>query len=207
MKNPTGLPLALYHANAALQARIGSLIQDGGQHWLDFSQRLINDGLVESGAELQELMRSQDWQALASLPAEAFWRQLQQRFGDQQAATQIMVAAHTAFARGLQDAVQDWQRETVEALDAAGLGLPAGDPDWSRLFSAWEPLLAGIMPTAAPLRATAGATATRGPTAARAPSPPAPKKAAAARKPAAKKAAASARPVAKKTGASRKPSR
>lgn len=189
MKDPTGLPLALYHANTGLQARIGALIQDGSRYWLEFGQRLLNDGIVESGAELQELLRTQDWQKLATLPAEAFWRQLQQRFGDQQAAAQIAVAAQTAFARGLQDAVQDWQRETAEALDGAGLAFPVGDPDWSRLFSAWEPLLAGAAPTAKkPTTATAGRPAAKPAPARKATAGTATKKAAPARKTGARKA-------------------
>ena len=56
MNDPTDLPLALYQANFDLQVRIGELLQDSGRHWLEFGQRLVNDGLVENGAELQQLM-------------------------------------------------------------------------------------------------------------------------------------------------------
>ena len=61
MNDPTDLPLALYQANFDLQVRIGELLQDSGRHWLEFGQRLVNDGLVENGAELQQLMAAGDW--------------------------------------------------------------------------------------------------------------------------------------------------
>ena len=192
MNDPTDLPLALYQANFDLQVRIGELLQDSGRHWLEFGQRLVNDGLVENGAELQQLMAAGDWQKLAALPADAFWRQLQQRFGDQQATTQIVVAAQASFARGLQDALAAWQRDTIAALDQAGLATPALGPEWSHLFAGWEAVLPDLEVVVTPWQAFAP----------KAPASPAP-----ARKPAAKKAPA-ARPTAKRAGAAaRKPVR
>jgi len=175
MNDPTALPLALYQANLALQTRLGELVQAGGRHWLEFGQRLVNDGLVENNIELQEILRTLDWQKLAALPADAFWRQMQQRFGDQQAAAQLTVAAQSAFAHELQDALGAWQRDTIAALDDAGFGLaaPVVSSDWTVLFGG---------PSAAQ-----AATAT--------PSPP---RAAAAKKAPAKKAAARKAPAAKK---------
>ena len=137
MNSPAALPFALYRANLALQARIGELVQAGSRHWFEFGQRLIDDGLVENQAELKEILRAQDWQKLAALPADTFWRQMQQRFGDQQAAAQIAVATQSQFARELQEAFVSWQHEVIEAMDDAGLGqaVPAFDPDWTTLFT------------------------------------------------------------------------
>ncbi|MBO9717388.1 MAG: phasin family protein [Pseudoxanthomonas sp.] len=137
------LPIALYKANVALQVRIGELVQAGSRHWFDFGQRLLNDGLVENQAELQQILRAQDWQKLAALPADTFWRQVQQRFGDQQAAAQIAVATQSAFARDLQDALVSWQHEMIEAMDEAGLGqaIPAFETDWTALFGGQPPVL------------------------------------------------------------------
>src|SRR5690606_14383958 len=109
MKAQTALPQALYRTNLQLQARLAALLQDTARQWLDFWQRLVEEGVLESDAGLQALGRH-DWQALAALPADAFWRQVQQRFGDQQAAAQVAVAVQAAFARGLQDAMRDWRR-------------------------------------------------------------------------------------------------
>jgi hypothetical protein len=141
MNNPAALPIALYRANLALQARIGELVQAGGRHWLEYGQRLLDDGLVENQAELKQILHAQDWQKLAALPADTFWRQMQQRFGDQQAAAQIAVATQSAFARDLQDAFIRWQHEVIEAMDQAGLGqaVPAFDADWTRLFTGQQP--------------------------------------------------------------------
>lgn len=189
MTDPTDLPLALYQANFDLQVRIGELLQDSGRHWLEFGQRLVNDGLVENGAELQQLMAAGDWQKLAALPADAFWRQLQQRFGDQQAAAQIAVAAQSSFARDLQDALSRWQQDTIAAMDDAGFGLavPAVDTQWTAIFgkaAAPRAPVAKKAPTAAP---AADKTSPR----------PAARKATA-KKTTAKKAAA-VKPAAKKT--------
>jgi len=176
MNDPTALPLALYQANAALQARLGQLLQASGQHWLELGQRLFQDGLADARAGQDQLSRaSGDWQALAALPAEAFWRQLQQRFGDQQAATQVAVAAQTAFARGLQEALQAWQEDTVQALEAAGLALPLSG-DWAALFAHWPP------PPGRASQAAASASPATGPAPRRRP-----RKTAPAAKPAAKR--------------------
>ena len=196
MNSSTALPLALHQANMDLQARLAELAQAGGQHWLEFGQRLVSDGIVESAAGFQDILRTQDWQRLASLPADAFWRQLQQRFGDQQAATQLAVAAQASFARGLQEALQEWQHDTVAALDQAGLSVPALDPSWQALFEGWQPVLpaASFAAGPEPSRAAAKQAARK----AAAPKPAAAKKAPPAKKaakktakvPAAKKAAA-----------------
>ena len=58
MNNPVALPLALYKANLGLQSRIGELVQAGGRQWFEFGQRLLSDGIVENGTELQEILRA-----------------------------------------------------------------------------------------------------------------------------------------------------
>lgn len=197
MTDPTDLPLALYQANFDLQVRIGELLQDSGRHWLEFGQRLVNDGLVENGAELQQLMAAGDWQKLAALPADAFWRQLQQRFGDQQAAAQIAVAAQSSFARDLQDALSRWQQDTIAAMDDAGFGLavPAVDTQWTAMFGNAAVPRAPAEKKAPPAAPAANRPA-RKPTASKATA-----KKVSAKKATAKKAAAG-KPAAKKTRAS-----
>ena len=103
-------------------------------------------------------MRSEDWQKLATLPAESFWRQLQQRFGDSQAATQMAVTAQAGFVRGLQEAVQAWQKQTTEALGTVASTTAFGDPTWSNLFKPWEQLL----PTGSTGQTASGKPATKG---------------------------------------------
>lgn len=197
MTDHTDLPLALYQANFDLQVRISELLQDSGRHWLEFGQRLVNDGLVENGAELQQLMAAGDWQKLAALPADAFWRQLQQRFGDQQAAAQIAVAAQSSFARDLQDALSRWRQDTIAAMDDAGFGLavPAVDTQWTAMFGNAAVPRAPAEKKAPPAAPAANRPA-RKPTASKATA-----KKVSAKKATAKKAAAG-KPAAKKTRAS-----
>ena len=213
MKDPTAFPMALAQANCALQARIAELAQTGGQYWYEFVQRLVNDGIAEGSAELQEILHTQDWQRLLATPADAYWRQLQQRFGDQQAAAQIAVAAQASFARGVQDALAAWQRDTIAALDQAGLATPALDPDWAGLFAGWEAALPDVsvayslQPVARKAPAKKQAAVKQAPARKKAAKVPA-KKAAGktpAKQPAARKKAAKApaKKAAKKTGTRR----
>lgn len=120
MSIDSNLPLALHKANIEFYLRIGKLLQEGGQQWLELGNRAFGDGIAESGAEVQQLLQTQDWQALATLPAEAFWRQLQQRFGDAQAVAQIAISGQTRFASGLHEAIQAWQQESAQALSGLG---------------------------------------------------------------------------------------
>lgn len=213
MNDPTALPLALYQANLALQTRLGELVQAGGRHWLEFGQRLVNDGLVENNIELQEILRTLDWQKLAALPADAFWRQMQQRFGDQQAAAQLTVAAQSAFAHELQDALGAWQRDTIAALDDAGFGLaaPVVSSDWTVLFGGPSAAQATTAKSSPPRETASKKAPAKKATARKAPS--AKKATARAAKPAAKKTAkaAAAKPakkaVAKKAAARKRVAR
>ncbi|MFT3761332.1 MAG: phasin family protein [Pseudoxanthomonas sp.] len=146
MSNANELPLNLYKANLELQARLGKLLQESSRQWIDYGYRLVNDGIAESNAEIDELLQTEDWQKLATLPAESFWRQLQQRFGDSQAVMQIAAAAQTDFARGLQEAVQAWQKETAEAFGES----PLASFDWPESFQPWESLLQNPFAAAPP---------------------------------------------------------
>lgn len=142
MSDISKLPLNLYKANLGLQVKLGRLFQESGRQWIDYGYRLVNDGIVESNAEAEALLTAEDWQKLATLPAESFWRQLQQRFGDSQAVAQIAVTAQTDFARGLQEAVQAWQQQTAGVLgEVAPAALSGGDSPWANLFKPWQQLL------------------------------------------------------------------
>lgn len=145
MGNTIELPLRPHKANLALQLRIATLLQEGARQWLDFGRQLLGDGVAEGGAEAEALRAAHDWQALAALPAEAFWRQLQQRFGEGQAAARIAIGAQTAFADGLQAAVRTWQQDSAQALaDALGTPMVPDAPAWGGgPWTSWQSLLAG----------------------------------------------------------------
>lgn len=124
MSTDSNLPLALYKANLALHLRLTALLQENGQQWLELASRAFGDGIAETSDDMQSLLQAKDWQGLASLPAESFWRQVQQRFGDAQATTQVAVNSQTALISGLQDAIQTWQKDTTEALGDTGTAAP-----------------------------------------------------------------------------------
>lgn len=147
MRDATELPLRLIRANLELQLRIAALIQDNGRQWTELAGRAVGDGRVEHDAELRDLLRTNDWPALAALPANAFWRQMQQRIGDGQELARIAVGAQNTFASGLVDALQAWQRETADALAAGGTAA-TGDDAWRAWLEPWERWLSAPEPPA-----------------------------------------------------------
>ncbi|WP_158636513.1 phasin family protein [Luteimonas marina] len=200
MGNASDLALALWKANLDLQLRIGQLVQDSGRDWLELGTRAAGGGAAELDAGLRKLMRGGDWQALAALPVEAFWRQAEQRVGDGQALNQIALQAQDSFASGVLEALQDWQQALAEAWNGVDLDLgldaaPGLAEAWRSLLSNWDAGIAALAPVAP------AAPVVRAP---RKPAAPAKKatvakKAVAKKKPAVKKSApASRKPAAKK---------
>ncbi len=112
----TDLPLNLYKANLELQLRMARIMQESCKKWMELGARGVGETITDYNTELEQLLKAQDWQSLAALPADTFWRRLQQRFNDSQSATQTAVGMQTAFAAGVQDALQSWQKETMQAF-------------------------------------------------------------------------------------------
>ncbi len=140
------LPLTLYKANLEFYLKTGKLLQESGQRWLEIGTRAFGDGIAESRAEVDQLIRSGDWQALAALPQDAYWRQLQQRFGDSQAVAQIAISNQTQFFAGLQEALQTWQEESAAALGVATHALPL-NATIEDLLQQWDTLSAPLLKT------------------------------------------------------------
>ncbi|MCR6664115.1 MAG: phasin family protein [Luteimonas sp.] len=145
MGTPADLPMQLWKANLDLQLRIGRLLQDSGREWMELGTRAVGETVEEGDAEVRGFLRSGDWQSLAALPVDAFWRQAQQRMGDSQAVTQIAVTAQNAFARGLIEALQDWQKDTARILADAGKGAEA-TADWQAMFAPWLAFQSAFIP-------------------------------------------------------------
>ena len=150
----TDLPMSLYKANLEVQTRVSQLLQESAQQWLEMSARLFEEGVADARAGAEQLTRPQDWQSLATVPGEAFWRQWQQRLGDAQATTQVAVATQTAYARGLQEAVREWQMETTRALGGTA-GATSVPNTWNDLMKTWQ----SFLPDAAGLQGGPGKTA------------------------------------------------
>lgn len=157
MAPASDLPLALWRANLDLQLRIARLLQDNGREWLDMGLRAVGEGAFEFDAETRALWRGGDWQALAALPVETLWRQLEQRVGDGQALAQVALNAQDTFASGLASALRDWQSQVTRALADAGAGEASPFEAWQAAFAPWREALAqaGAPAPAAPATSTA----------------------------------------------------
>ena len=57
MSNET-IPLNLFKANLELQLRLQRLVQENGQQWLENATRAGKDGIAESGAEIENLLKA-----------------------------------------------------------------------------------------------------------------------------------------------------
>lgn len=116
MNDPT-LALALYKANTELQLRLAQLVQESGHRYLDAAQRISQEGVEEASGELKDLLESSNWQSLATLPAESFWRAFRQRAGEAHAINQMAIDNQKAFAVGLQQAIAQWQQAISKAAE------------------------------------------------------------------------------------------
>ena len=56
---PTDLPLGLYKANIDFNQRLGQLLQESGQQWLELGTRLINESIADAGAATQVAIATQ----------------------------------------------------------------------------------------------------------------------------------------------------
>lgn len=135
MSNDT-LPLSLYKANAELQLQIARLLQEIGQHWLDSAQQNSTENIAVTNAEIESLLRSCNWQSLATLPSASFCRLFELRARDLQFTSQIALKNQAAFMSGLQQALENWQKSVVSAFgDAiASQALPEMVKQWMQTW-------------------------------------------------------------------------
>ncbi len=139
MSNPSDLPLSLYKANTEFQLRVSKLVMENWKKWLELSSHAVDDGITESQARVEQLLKAQDWTALASMPGETFWRLLQQRAGDTEVNNQIAANVQAHFAQGLQEAIMTWQKDTSRALGNVG-DVTAGGAPWNDIMAQWGKL-------------------------------------------------------------------
>ncbi len=130
------IPLHLLKAQLELQLHLGRLLQESGQQWLEHAARSGPERIAETGSEIEGVQQTSNWQELATLPAQAFWRQTHLRMGHAQALAQTAVASQMALAQGVQQAVQDWQRQVAGALGGTQGAADTTVP-WSDLLARW----------------------------------------------------------------------
>ncbi len=124
MATNNAFPFGLLRANIELHLRVAQLLHENSQRWLGLASRVSQEGAGEYKAEIENLGQTSTWQTLLALPAEAFWRQVQQRFADAQNATQIAIENQAAFTQGLQQAIQSWQKSSIGGIEPGGAKLP-----------------------------------------------------------------------------------
>ncbi len=145
------LPLELYKANLKLQLKLSELLQNSGTQWIESGQRLAQEGSEGFRAELQQLLEAENWQALASQSASSFWRQMQSRFGGNQALAQVAVEAQTSFANELLTAVRAWQQQTAELVGGLmPMMAPLDSSAWNQLLRPWEQMMQAASQMATP---------------------------------------------------------
>jgi hypothetical protein len=101
------------------QLQITRLLQESGHHWLEAVQQLSAGSVLETTSRIQNLQQAADWQALATLPSEVFWRLCQGRMGDTQAVGKCSQEPGR-LCRWLRQALTTWQESVSEAFGASG---------------------------------------------------------------------------------------
>lgn len=173
-------PMALYKANLELVLRIGTLLQENRQRWMQAGAAGTSEAIQRTLAETQRMLTTNDWSALSKIPGADFWNSLGTGAAPLKGTVETAVRSQTEFAEGLKQAFAEWQQQSVDALG----GIPA-QPD----ASAFSDLMKGFA-AAMPKRST------ESPSSERAPSKPAAteKKPAQAKSAAKKKSPAKAKP-------------
>ncbi len=164
MDKTSNLPMALWKANLDLQARVGGLLQQSGQLWLEQGTRAVGESAAEFEAQARRLLQAGDWQALAALPMETFLRQSGQGAGDGEQAVQSALEAQHEFVSGLTEALQEWQRDLAKAWAVAGIdagAVPGIAGSWDALLDNLQQGIAAMMPTGPGTGAGTGGTRKR----------------------------------------------
>lgn len=130
------IPLHLLKAQLELQLHLSRLLQESGQQWLEHAARSGPERIAATGNEIDGLHQTHNWQELATLPAQSFWRQSQLRMGHAQALVQTAVASQLTLAQGVQQAVQDWQQQVAGVLGNTPGATDTSVP-WSDLLARW----------------------------------------------------------------------
>jgi hypothetical protein len=128
MDSPLSLPWRLHQANLALRLDFGRLLQENARRWAGCRWPLCGQVVAAQAAEARALRAAHDWPGLATLPADAFWRQLQVRLREGQALAQVAITAQTAIANGLQQALRTWRKDSAAALGEALGGVLEMEP-------------------------------------------------------------------------------
>jgi len=99
-----------------LQLQVTRLLQESGHHWLQAMQQISAGDVLKTTSRTQSLQQAADWQVLATLPSEVFWRLCQGRMGDTQEVGQAAAKSQADFADGLRQAPRLSARQKSPAI-------------------------------------------------------------------------------------------
>ncbi|HET9032053.1 MAG TPA: phasin family protein [Dokdonella sp.] len=109
-------PMALYKANLELVMRIGALLQENRQRWMQAGAAGTSDAIQRTLAQTERLLTSNDWASLSTMPGEDFWKSLQSGASRLQGSFESSVRSQTEFAEGLKQAFAEWQQQSMAVL-------------------------------------------------------------------------------------------
>lgn len=110
-------PMALYKANLELVLRIGTLLQENRQRWMQVVGTAgTSEAIQRTLAETQRMLTTNDWSALSNIPGPEFWNSLGTGSSPLQGTVETAVRSQTEFAEGLKQAFAEWQQQSADAL-------------------------------------------------------------------------------------------
>ena len=120
-------PMALYKANLELVLRIGTLLQENRQRWMQAGAAGSTEAIQRTLAETQRMLTTNDWSTLSKIPGEEFWNSMGTGAAPLKGTVETAVRSQTEFAEGLKQAFAEWQQQSADALG----GVPAQPTAWA----------------------------------------------------------------------------
>ncbi|RMX08297.1 hypothetical protein D8I35_04120 [Corticibacter populi] len=112
-------PFDFYKASLELWSKISKDVQAGSQQWLEEAARLANEDMKQTNEQLQQLVKDQNWVALAGLPQEAAWRTYTHQLAAWQTVVQELAQHQPDFNTGIQKTVSGWQEDALKSFNQA----------------------------------------------------------------------------------------
>lgn len=109
-------PMALYKANLELVLRLGTLLQENRQRWMQAGTAGTSEAIQRTLAETERMLTTNDWSALSKIPGQEFWNSMGTGTTPLHGTIETAVRSQTEFAEGLKQAFAEWQQQSAAAL-------------------------------------------------------------------------------------------
>ena len=129
-------PMALYKANLELVLRIGALLQENRQRWMQTGATGTNEAIQRTLAETERMLTTSDWTALSAMPGEEFWKSMRGGAGPLQGTIEAAVRSQSEFSEGLKQAFAEWQQQSADAL--GGNAMQAAPPAFAEFMQGFS---------------------------------------------------------------------